>query len=621
MNEVENVTQSVEHSFALPETQASASVVGALSTAVLLAGCGGGGGGDGAAGSAPTPSPTPEPTPARLTDVDAVRFLTQAGFSASTEDIEAVKSKGYAAWLDEQLARPLLTETRVRWISQKYPLYVAPQPTTAELTPKLHLIRTTPAYLDSANWRKLMTSPDQVRQRMVLALSEIFVVSIVGIPSYNYKGLYVAHYADLLEQHAFGNYRELLEAVTLSLAMGMYLNMYDNRRVDPTTGRRPDENYAREIMQLFSIGLVQLNLDGTPKIGSDGKPIPTYSQTDVTELAKVFTGWRHPVSGFVGTIQDYNYVAQPLVNRQEFYEPGDKTVLGETISGSLNGSQALSRALDVIAGHSNVGPFIGRQLIQRFVKSHPSPSYVQRVAKVFNNNGRGVRGDLKATLRAILLDPEARMASESSDRAGGRLREPIHRFVQWARSFGVTSNGDKWPIGSTQDNVYGLAQSPFNSPSVFNFFRPGYVPPGNGELARGKITVPELQLCNETTVASYLNFMQKNIDTGIPVSSVAVNADQILQNTTDPVDSVKDTMKANYSPELINLAATPNALLGYLNLRLAANAIGAERLARLSQAVGTISVPTNDTNNAAKLKRVKAAIFLVMAAPEYLVQR
>lgn len=529
---------------------------------LLLVACGGGGSSGSESGTSPGPAPT---------DAEAARFLCQAGFSASAESIAAVKTSGFANWLDSQLALPVQDVSRYDWmVANGY---------------AVDANRTNFTGADNAIWLKLMSSPDPVRQRMTLALSEIFVVSMQGLPI-EWRGLCIAHYADLLEKNAFGTYRQLLQDVTLSVGMGSYLNMLGNRKEDTRTGRVPDENYAREVMQLFSIGLVQLNADGTPRL-SNGQPVDSYSPQDISQLASVFTGWeRDRVDA-----TDYAHVTRPMKHNAANYQFGDKSVLGTAISGSLSGPQALTLALDTLANHPNVGPFIGRQLIQRFTMSHPSPAYVGRVAAVFNNNGRGVRGDLKATLRAVLLDPEAR--ATPSGNASGRLREPVQRFVQWGRTFGVTSATGRWPIGDTSDPGNRLGQSPWRSPSVFNFFRPGYVPPGH-ELAANQITAPEFQLVNESTVAGYLNFMQSVIGNGISSGDVS----------------------ANYAHEL-SLALDPPKLLAHLNLRLAADAIHPTTLTELSTAVATISASTAT----GQLNRVKAAILLVMAAPEYLIQK
>jgi uncharacterized protein (DUF1800 family) len=527
---------------------------------LLLASCGGGGSNGGGISFGPA-----------QTDTEAARFLCQAGFSASTESMAAVRSLGLSDWLDSQLAMPVQGISRYEWmVSNGY---------------AVEANRTNFTGADNAIWLKLMSSPDPVRQRMTLALSEVFVVSMQGLPI-EWRGLCIAHYADLLERHAFGTYRQLLQEVTLSVSMGSYLNMLGNRKEDTRTGRVPDENYAREVMQLFSIGLVQLNADGTPRL-SNGQPMDSYSAQDISQLARVFTGWERDRADAM----DYAHLTRPMKHNAANFQSGDKTVLGTTIPGSLGGPEALSLALDTLANHPNVGPFMGRQLIQRFTMSHPSPAYVGRVAAVFNNNGSGVRGDLKATLRAVLLDPEARASPTGN--ASGRLREPIQRFVQWGRTFGITSTSGRWPIGDTSDPASRLGQSPWRSPSVFNFFRPGYVPPGN-ELAANQITAPEFQLLNESTVAGYLNFMQSVISNGFSSGDVT----------------------ANYAAEL-SLATDPPALLAHLNLRLAAGAIHPVTLSELSTAVATIAA----SNAAGQLNRVRAAILLVMAAPEYLIQK
>ena len=501
-------------------------------------------------------------------------FLAQAGFAAAAADVTAVQSTGYAAWLDGELAKPLQAPTRYDWmVSNGFAV-------EANINGF--------AGSDAAIWRKLLASPDAVRQRMTLALSEIMVVSMGGLPI-SWRNLAIAHYVDLLEKHAFGNFRDLLQDVTLSLAMGTYLNMQGNRKEDPRTGRVPDENYAREVMQLFTIGLLQLNLDGSVRT-EGGRPLESYGQADITQLARVFTGWVRDRSS-ASLTADFAHVTRPMRNEAAEYQAGDKTVLGTVIPGTASAADALRQALDLLFRHPNVGPFIGRQLIQRFTSSNPSPAYVARVAGAFNDNGSGVRGDLKAVLRAILLDAEAR--ATPSGNSAGRLREPIQRFVQWARSFEVTSTSGRWAIGDLSDPATRLGQSPLRSPSVFNFFRPGYVPPGN-ELGSNQITAPEFQLVNESTVAGYLNFMQGVVANG--------------PSGTD--------MVPRYSAELA-LANDANALVQHLNLLLAGGGLSSTTLNTLSTALNSIPA-TSDAN---RLSRVRAAVLLVMAAPEYLVQR
>lgn len=551
---------------ALDRPPAPAAAGAALAAATLLSACGGGGG-DAAPGASPA-APTPAP-PAPPTDAEAARFLAQAGFAATAADIASVKANGYAAWLDAQFALPLSGGHYDWMVARGY---------------AVEANRNSFAGLDNTLWRKLMSAPDVLRQRVVLALSEIFVVSMNGLPV-SWRGLMGAAYVDLLEQHAFGNYRALLEAVTLSPAMGVYLNLRGNQKEDPRTGRVPDENYAREVMQLFSIGLVQLNADGSPKLGSDGKPLETYGQAQITELARVFTGWDY--DGASAT--DPAYVRRPLVNNPARFATGPKRVLGVDIPSSADGPTAMKIAMDTLANHPNVGPFIGRQLIQRLVTSHPSAAYVGRVAAVWADNGAGQRGDLKAVVRAVLLDPEAR--SPATALSAGKLREPVLRLVQWARSFGATSPTELWNIGDTSDPAKRLGQSPLRSPSVFNFFRPGYVPPGS-QLGSNAITAPEFQLCNESTVAGYLNFMQAAIASGV------------------------GEVKASYTTELA-LAADPPALVASLALRLGGGAISAGTESTIANAVASIAA----TTDAGKLNRVHAAILMLMACPEYLVQK
>ncbi|RZL36768.1 MAG: DUF1800 domain-containing protein [Rubrivivax sp.] len=546
------------------------SAAAALAAASALTACGGGGstgaGSSPGPGSVPVAAPPPPPPP---TDAEAARFLAQAGFAASTADMATVKANGYAAWLDAQFAMPVAAG-HFDWMVEKgYAVDANRNSFTG---------------LDNTLWRKLMSAPDTLRQRVVLALSEIFVVSMAGLPA-QWRGFMGAAYVDLLEQHAFGNYRTLIEAVSLSPAMGVYLNMRGNQKEDTRTGRVPDENYAREVMQLFSIGLVQLNADGTAKLGSDGKPLETYTQAQITELARVFTGWDY--DGTSST--DPAYVKKPMVNTASRFSTGAKKVLGVDIPATADGATAMKTAMDTLANHANVGPFIGRQLIQRLVTSNPSPAYVARVSAVWADNGSGVRGDLKAVLRAVLLDSEAR--SVPTTNSAGKLREPVQRLLQWARTFSAASPTALWNIGDTSNPATRLGQSPLRSGSVFNFFRPGYVPPGS-TLGSNGVTAPEFQLCNESTAAGYLNFLQTAIASGI------------------------GEVKVSYTAELA-LVADPPGLVANLALRLGGGGISAATESTVATAVATISAST-DTG---KLNRVYAAILMLMACPDYLVQK
>jgi len=549
----------------LPWPQSTAGV--ALAAAALLAACGGGAGG----GSDTTPPPPPPP-PASPTDAEASRFLAQAAFGGTDAHLASVKSAGYSAWLNDQFALAR-TQGHYDWMVANGYAVVA----------NINGFSGT----DNTLWRKLVNSPDVLRQRVTLALSEIFVISMNGLPI-AWRSFVAAAYMDVLEANAFGTYRALLEAVTLSPGMGSYLNMRGNQKEDAASGRVPDENYAREVLQLFSIGLVQLATDGSLK---NGVATDSYGQDTVTGLAKVFTGWDN--SGYNRT--EPSYAQKPMVFNAALHSPSQKQFLGVTIAAGTDGVAALKTALDTIANHANVGPFIGRQLIQRLVASNPSAAYVGRVAAVFNDNGQGVRGDLKAVIRAVLLDAEARTAPAASDNTGdtssGKLREPIVRFVQWARSFGLASPTGLWNVGNLSDPAARLGQSPLRSPSVFNFFRPGYVPP-NSALGTARITAPEFQITNETSVVGWANFAQ----------SFVVNG----SGETRP----------DYTAE-IALATDATALVNRVALLLAADGLSAATKATIANAVATIAA-TTDTG---KRNRVYAAVHLVLCAPEFLVQQ
>ena len=538
----------------------TASAAATLSAA-LLAACGGGGGTEAAA-----PAPTPPPV-ASITSGEASRFLGQAGFGATDAALARVQSLGYSGWLDEQVAAPR-SQGHYDWmVASGY-----------AVDTNLFNFNGT----DNTLWRKFIGSPDVLRQRITLALSEIFVVSMAGLPV-SWRGFVAAAFVDVLEAGAFGTYRALLEAVTLSPGMGAYLNLRGNLKEDAASGRVPDENYAREVLQLFSLGLVELAPDGTLK---NGVSTDTYGQDTITGLAKVFTGWDNNAASRT----DPGYAQRPMVLNAANHSPSAKSFLGVTIAAGTSGSTAMQKALDTIAAHANVGPFIGRQLIQHLVVSNPSPAYVGRVAAVFANNGAGVRGDLAAVVKAVLLDDEARRAPSASDTTRGKLREPIVRFVQWARTFNLASPTGLWNVGNLSDPATRLGQSPLRSPSVFNFFRPGYVPP-NSALGTQNLAAPEFQITNESTVVAWANWAQTFVQSGV--------------GETRP----------DYSAELA-VAADATALVKRVSLLLSGDALSAATLTTITAAVASIDGSTD----AGKLNRVRAAIHLVLCAPEYLVQ-
>ena len=592
---VTEATATQEHKSPQDDAR-SLKAAAAFSVAAALVACGGGGGGGGGAGgfgfpiSGNTPGANPGTTPdtgpyhypQAENDAEAARFLLQAQFSASDDEIAAVRAKGYLPWLSEQLGaarQPSAWE----WVNSK----------------DYGKVET-----DAMIWRQLMTAADPVRKRMALALSEIFVVSGTEIGS-SWPTAMMAQYWDMLANGVTSNFRQLLEDVTLNPAMGFYLNTRGNRKED-NSGRQPDENYAREVMQLMTIGLYQLEADGTVKTGADGQPIETYVQNDVTNLARVFTGYdldirssernafTPPGAGY--TIETNEWTTRPRAYTASNHSTLEARFLGARVPAGTDGSAALKIALDTLFNHPNVGPFIGRQLIQRLVTSNPSPAYVKRVADIFANNGAGVRGDMKSVFAAVLIDDEARGPAGLSDPNFGHLREPMLRFVQWGRTFGIGSATDAWNIGNTSDPSSSLGQCPLRSPSVFNFFRPGYVPPSTA-IAGNRMVAPEFQLVNETSVGGYLNFLQGR-----------------LQNGFDNKDVI-----ATYTAEK-TLVNDPAALVRRLNLLLTGNQLSAATVALITDALSKAPL-VNPGTDARRLDLICAGVLLVMGSPEYLVQK
>lgn len=416
-----------------------------------------------------------------MTASEAVRFLNHATYGATTDDIKLVQRIGMDAWIYQQLKK-------------KQCKHYNPATVADTLAERKHI-------RDEIWWTSAMVCDDQLRQRVALALSEILVVSDNnGTLARHQEGL--ESYYDTLITHSLGNFRDLLKAVSLHPTMGSYLNMRGNEKADPINNIRPDENYARELMQLFTIGLVNLNMDGTPVTTKTGATTPTYSQTDISELARVLTGWTWKgidtkekwdalkKRARPDIKQDYT---SPMVALAVYHDAENKTLLGKNIQRNLSPEADLDRALDILFTHPNTAPFISKQLIQRLVKSNPSPAYVRRVASVFHNNGSRVRGDMAAVVRAILTDGEA--LSEQDKK--GKLIEPMLRVTQLWRGFSATATdqyGHGYPFSlSTPDNS--LGQSPLSAPSVFNFFEPAYAP---ALLKKAQLVAPEFQLVDSS---------------------------------------------------------------------------------------------------------------------------
>lgn len=560
----------------------------ALSTALVtsLAACGGGGGEAG--GTAPGPTPPTESLPRN--DAEAARFLTQATFGASDAEINSLRSLGYTRWLERQTT--LASPSHQAYMDNRLIQLRLTQP-TATLNAN---------HFYESFWLHAATSEAQLRERMKLALSEIFVISMVD-PGVDARG--AGAYYDMLGANAFGNFRTLLQQVTLHPMMGIYLTHLANQREDPATGRSPDENYAREVMQLMTVGVNRLNADGSVVTDGSGNPVPAYTPDDISGLAKVFTGfsWYSPAPSnntFFGRNRDPDASVRSMILYPAFHSTSTKTFLGTTL-GSGDGNAELTQALDVIFNHPNVGPFIGRQLIQRLVTSNPSPAYVQRVAGVFNNNGAGVRGDLAAVVRAILLDADARDMAAVTTSSFGKIREPMIRLANWMRAFGATSVSGNYLINSTSGSL-SLGQSALAAPSVFNFFRPGYVPP-NTRLGAAGLNAPEFQIVDEVSVAGYANTMQTAIGTGLGTGS---------------------DVRSAYAVE-VTLADDPALLADRMNRLLLYGQMSSALRTAIIDSVTSVAIPggtaTQAQIDAAKLNRARLAVYLTMVSPEYLVQR
>lgn len=547
---------------------------GAAIPLLALAACGGGGGGGGTgsvAGGGTSASPAGTTAPIVVvtpppTATEASRFLAQATMGATRATIDAVVSRGYDGWLSDQFALARLTSHWDWLVANGYDAAAN---------------RNGVAGLDATLWRQMIVEPDQLRQRVGMALLDIMVVGLDGLAD-AWRGFQMAAYVDILLDNAFGNYRTLMGAVTTNFAMANYLTFLNNRKANAKTGAQPDENYARELMQLFTLGLHQLNLDGTPRM-SGGQPIETYGQSDVSGLARVMTGLA-PASTDTTTPARYR---MPLVMNAALNETSASSFLGTTVSGG--GMAGIDTALDAIFAHPNVPPFISKQLIQRLVTSNPSPAYVTRVATKFADNGQGVRGDMKTVIRAILLDSEARTLPTRTD--AGKLREPVLRLTGWARAYNVTSPSNAWAIGDTTNASSRLGQAKGRSPSVFNFYRPGYSPPGTA-LAGSGLVAPEFQITNEQSVVGYVNFMYGLIANGI------------------------GDVKADYGAILAKAADT-QALVDEVNLVLAAGQLSSATQAAIRDAVDTVAATA--TNG--PINRVGIAVLLTMASPDYLTLR
>ncbi len=511
-----------------------------------------------------------------LTEAEASRLLAQASFGATTEDILQVRALGIDTWLEQQfsLQGPAHLD------------YVNIHSNGSNRWPRHEIW-----------WSNVVDGDDQLRQRVAFALSQIFVISDIGYTLANSQ-YGVTHYYDTLLDHAFGNYRDLLEAVTKSPVMGIYLSMLQNAKGDEAASTRPDENYAREVLQLFSLGVTELNLDGS----STGEP--AYTQHNIEEFARVFTGWNYKDAGTwnrgLSTGQDLISPMEPFEN---YHDTGSKVLLGGTlIPAGLTAQEDLDLALDNIANHPNVGPFMAKQLIQRLTTSNPTPGYVSRVASVFNDNGLGVRGDLRAVIKAILLDAEARTSNRPS--YFGKLREPVIRLSHLWRAFSVSPGTQSSSRGEYNTNSPRLedldlatGQAILKSPSVFNFFKPEFA--AIGPVSNNNLVAPEFEIMTESNEIATTNRIGEQINRFF-TDGTSLGADEASY--------------VNFDTERA-LAGDPDALLDHLDILLLAGSMTDELRTALLGHLNSLP----DTDNG-RSQRVRDAITLIVASPDYLIQ-
>ena len=538
-----------------------------IAAAVILgiAGCGGG------SGSTPPP-PGPQP-PTPISTAEAFKFLNQASFGATEAEAERVITMGVEAWIDDQMVKPA---------SLQLPHMLALPP--PEFMGQLQVDRV------DIWFRNSLHGQDQLRQRVAFALSEIMVVSQIG--ALNNQPFGLASYYDMLARNAFGNYRDLIEEVTLHPSMGVYLSMLGNEKPDPVRNIRPDENYARELMQLFSIGLVELNQDGSVRTDGQGKPIPTYDQSIIEGFAHVYTGWTYAgAREFHLNFANLFRQVTPMDLWPEYHDIGPKNILnGVTIPAGQPGERDLAAALDNIFDHPNVGPFIAIRLIQRLVTSNPSPGYISRVAAVFDSNGQGVRGDLGAVVKAILLDDEARPALPME--IDGKVKEPILRLTQLWRAYDATSRSGRYPLR----NAYVIfGQGPLQAPHVFNFFSPFFAPAG--EIRNSSLVAPELEIATEYQNTFVTNFMF---------------GQAFVLNSENP-DLREDDVYIDFADEM-PVAANAQVLVDVVARKLLAGQISDTLRVEITGMLALI--PEGNSR-----LRVAETIYLIVTSPEYAYQR
>lgn len=566
-----------------------------------------------------SPPPLVDDTMPFATEASTARFLSQATFGGTAAEISALTGTGVSDWFRGQFSETPFDYLQIVDEYQARLPYLFRNPWSERAA-------------TFAFWKASINGNDQLRQRMVFALSQILVISNANNNELLELSGAVAYYQSLLTKHAFGGYRELLEDITYSPAMGLYLTYMGNQKEDPATDRQPDENYARELLQLFTIGLIDLNDDGSPAYSADAdeSTVELYTNQDITGLAKVFTGLDRIDKDLA--INAANELAiraswrQPMIVYPESHSTSEKNFLGLSIPAGTDARTSIALTLDHLMNINAMGPFLSRQLIQRFTTSDPSSAYVQRVTETFNAGqftlpdgtivGSRQRGDLKATLAAILLDPENLNPADLN--SYGKPREPVLRFIQWARLFADGTDNPEYTLQlydvSSADN---LGQHPYRAPSVFNFYRPGYIPPNTLSGSNG-MTVPEFQLVNGTTIPGYINFITFFARGG------TLEADlEIYEEVGDiiGVDFDPQLARQSFAPDysgIEGLAGNPGELVDYIYLLMTGSLPSQDTRQTLITYLREV-----DTSNNSTWREVRAAlaVILVMTSSDYLIQR
>lgn len=536
--------------------------------------------------------------------LETSRFLSQATFGTDLDYIKQVSESSFEDWIDAQfeLSSQDMGELTQSIYDQALQMWVANggDPEDYFGPYALHFLY--------AWWEINMTNQDLLRQRVALALSEIFVISWnSGLNDY---GVGLGDYYQMLADNAFGNFRDLLQDVTLHPMMGGYLSHYNNPRSNPNLNIHPDENYAREIMQLFTIGLYEMNADGTYQLDSNGNRIPTYDNNDIKEFAKIFTGlgpaevinnpWN--VTPQFGVSFYFAKKDVPLKMYEAYHEPGPKFLLnGQNVPSGQTGMADINAGLDNLYNHPNVGPFIAKHLIQRLVKSNPSPQYISNVSAAFNNSN-GVRGDMKAVIKAVLLDPEARSCGALMDPTNGKLTEPMIRYFNLARQLDkYNPNSFHWNSGYNYYNF--TRQAPLGAPSVFNFFLPDFGP--NGPISEQNLVAPEYQIHNSFSSIGYVN--QMDLYTWAGFVELFDVWGLGIENATLDYEDLK-----YYAKDI-------DVLLNRLDKLFTHGQLSEETRQIIKTALIPIDGPEPTIDYA--YFRVKMAIYLMMISPDYAIKR